>query len=237
MNDGILESSSAEKTRIRAVYGKREVNDERYSWFNPGHQFIAQQRERRLLDLLRRYGFAALQSKSILEVGCGTGQWLRDFVKWGARPDKLAGIDLLADRLSTAQQLCSQGVRIQCADAAQLPFADNVFDLVFQSTVFTSILDSELRHRVAAEMMRVLKRDGVIVWYDYHLNNPWNQDVRGVKRREIYKLFSDCTVDLKRITLLPAVARTLAPYSYFGCYLLEKVPLLCSHYLGVIRKN
>ena len=186
---------------------------------------------------LGRYGFAALQSKSILEVGCGTGQWLRDFVKWGARPDKLAGIDLLADRLSTAQQLCPQGVRIQCANAAQLPFADNVFDLVFQSTVFTSILDSELRHRVAAEMMRVLKRDGVIVWYDYHLNNPWNQDVRGVKRREIYKLFSDCTVDLKRITLLPAVARTLAPYSYFSCYLLEKVPLLCSHYLGVIRKN
>ena len=237
MNDGILESSSAEKTRIRAVYGKREVNDKRYSWFNPGHQFIAQQRERRLLDLLSRYGFAALQSKSILEVGCGTGQWLRDFVKWGARPDKLAGIDLLADRLSTAQQLCPQGVRIRCANAAQLPFVDNVFDLVFQSTVFTSILDSELRHRVAAEMMRVLKRDGVIVWYDYHLNNPWNQDVRGVKRREIYKLFSDCTVDLKRITLLPAVARALAPYSYFGCYLLEKIPLLCSHYLGVIRKN
>ena len=142
------------------------------SWFNPGHQFIAQQRERRLLDLSRRYGFAALQSKSILEVGCGTGQWLRDFVKWGAQPEKLAGIDLLADRLSTAQQLCPPGVRIQCADAAQLPFADAVFDLVFQSTVFTSILDSELRHRVAAEMMRVLKRDGVIVWYDYHLNNP-----------------------------------------------------------------
>ena len=74
MNDGILESSSVEKTRIRAVYGKLEVNDQRYSWFNPGHQFIAQQRERRLLDLLRRYGFAALQSKSILEVGCGTGR-------------------------------------------------------------------------------------------------------------------------------------------------------------------
>ena len=57
---------------------------------------MVQQRERRLLALLRRYDCENLESKKILEVGCGTGQWLRDFVKWGARPENVTGIDLLA---------------------------------------------------------------------------------------------------------------------------------------------
>ena len=229
-------SVSAEEHRIRAAYEKREEHDVRYSWFNPAYQFIAQQRERHLLALLRRHGFAALESQTILEVGCGTGQWLRDFIKWGARPENIKGIDLLPDRVSKAQQLCPAGLHVQCASATQLPFADQRFDLVFQSTVFTSILDQEVRGQVASEMMRVLKPEGLILWYDYHVNNPWNKDVRGVKRREIYQSFPNCRIDLERITLLPPLARALAPYSYLTCYLLEKLPPLCTHYLAAIRK-
>lgn len=239
MNSRILKSSNAEEARIRAAYGRRENDDARYSWFNSAYQFMVQQRERRLLDLLAvlcQREFAELQNKTILEVGCGTGQWLRDFVKWGAQPKNVTGIDLLVDRLVQARRLCPPGVRIQCASGAQLPFVDKTFDLVFQSTVFTSILDLDLKRRVAAEMVRVVKRQGLILWYDYHVNNPWNSDVQGVKRREIYDLFPNCRIDLERITLLPPLARVLAPYSYLACYLMEKFPLLCTHYLGAIRK-
>ena len=239
MNSRILESANAEEARIRAVYGRLENDDPRYSWFNPAYQFMVQQRERRLLDLLAvlcQREFAELQNKTILEVGCGTGQWLRDFVKWGAKPENVTGIDLLVDRLAKARRLCPPAVRIQCASGAHLPFLDETFDLVFQSTVFTSILNSDLKRRVAAEMVRVVKRQGLILWYDYHVNNPRNPDVRGVKRREIYELFQNCQIDLERITLLPPLARALAPYSYLACYLLEKLPLLCTHYLGAIRK-
>src|SRR5437899_2254515 len=232
-----LDSAGAEEARIRAAYAKREEADARYSWFSPAYQFMMQQRERRLLALFRRYDCEKLAAKKILEVGCGTGQWLRDFIKWGARPENVTGIDLLADRVSKARRSCPPAVRIQCASAAQLPFSNERFDLVLQSTVFTSILDSDLRRRVAAEMMRVVKPDGLILWYDYHVNNPWNNDVRGVKRREIYQLFPNCRIKLERITLLPPLARLLAPYSYLGCYLLEKLPPLCTHYLGIIRKE
>jgi len=198
---------------------------------------MIQERERRLLTLLNRYGFASLKEKKILEVGCGTGYWLREFIKWGALPENVTGIDLLADRVSKARRLCPPAVRIQCASAAQLPFANERFDLVLQSTVFTSILDPDLKRRVAAEMMRVVKPEGLILWYDYYVNNPWNSDVRGVKRREIALLFSGCRIELERITLLPPLARLLAPYSYLGCHLLEKLPPLCTHYLGVIQKG
>jgi ubiquinone/menaquinone biosynthesis C-methylase UbiE len=232
-----LDTVRAEEARIRAAYAKREENDTRYSWFSPGYQFMVQQRERQVLGLLRRHDYGNLASKKILELGCGAGEWLRDFVKWGARPENMTGIDLLKERVSKARRLCPPAVQIECASGADLPFSDATFDLVLQSTVFTSILDPELKRRVAAEMMRVVKVDGFILWYDYHVNNPWNPDVRGVKRREITRLFPSYQIELQRTTLLPPLARLVAPYSYLACYILGKLPLLCTHYLGVIRKQ
>jgi len=37
--------------------------------------------------------------------------------------------------------------------------------------------------KIASEMLRVLKVDGITVWYDFHMNNPQNPDVRGVKKK------------------------------------------------------
>ena len=38
---------------------------------------------------------------------------LRDFVKWGARPEYLFGVDLLADRVAEAIKLCPEGIKIR----------------------------------------------------------------------------------------------------------------------------
>jgi len=232
----MLESIRVEEARIRAAYEKRE-DDGRYSLLQPGTLFIVQQIERRILSSLKRHGSGDLSSKRILEVGCGTGHWLREFTKWGASPENIWGIDLLRERLSKARSACSPAIRLQCGSVASLPFADASFDLVLQSTVFTSILDPGYKCRAAAEMMRVVTPDGIILWYDYHVNNPWNRDVRGVKRSEIKKLFPGCRIERQRMTLLPPIARLLAPYSYLACYILEKIPPLCTHYLGLIRKG
>jgi ubiquinone/menaquinone biosynthesis C-methylase UbiE len=231
-----VNSACAEEARIRAAYARREKNDERYSWFNPGYQMMVQECERRMLSLLMRSGFGELQFKTTLEVGCGTGHWLREFVKWGVRPENVTGIDLLPDRLLIARQLCAPAVRIQRASAASLPFSSESFDIVLQATVFTSILDEDVKRQAAAEMLRVLKPNGVILWYDYHVNNPRNPDVRGVKRREIDGLFPSCRIELERLTLVPPLARFLARYSSMACYLLAKISPLCTHYLGVMRK-
>jgi hypothetical protein len=86
-------------------------------------------------------------------------------------------------------------------------------------------------------MRRVLKPDGLILWYDFHINNPRNPDVKGVKLREIQELFSNCEIRMKRITLAPPIARRVATYSWLLCYCLSRIPWLCSHYIGVIRKK
>jgi len=142
-----------------------------------------------------------------------------------------------SERVAEAIQLCPTDVKIQKGNAADLQMSDQSFDVVLQSTVFTSVLDSNTKQRMASEMLRVVKQNGLILWYDYHMNNPKNPDVRGVKMREIKRLFPDCDIRLQRITLAPPIARLLAPYSWLLCYFLSRIPWLCSHYIGVIRKN
>jgi ubiquinone/menaquinone biosynthesis C-methylase UbiE len=194
-------------------------------------------RERQVLNLLKNNGFANLKERNILEVGCGTGYWLRDFIKWGASPANITGVDLFPDRLEVARNLCPATLTLRCGNATELDFPDASFDMVLQATMFTSILDYDKKQNIAAQMIRVLKPGGLILWYDFHCNNPWNPDVRGVNKQEIYLLFPGCRIKLKRITLAPPISRWLAPYSFILCYLLELVPLLCTHYLGIIRKQ
>jgi ubiquinone/menaquinone biosynthesis C-methylase UbiE len=229
-------SFSLEEDRIRAAYAKRK-HDLRYSLFNPGHLFEVQERERRFLILLARHGFAPLNIKKILEIGCGTGYWLREFIRWGAQPENITGVDLLSDRVAEAKRLCPEAITVECGSAAELVFPNETFDLVLQSTVFTSVLDREMKQHLAAEMLRVVKQEGLILWYDYHVHNSQNPDVRGVKRREIYRLFPGCWIELRRITLAPPITRLIAPYSWLVCYLLGRIPFLCTHYLGVIQKR
>jgi SAM-dependent methyltransferase len=224
----------SEEARIQAAYERRKFAGKNYSWFEPGHLFMVQELERYLLDALKRHGMVPLRSKQILEIGCGNGHWLREFIKWGASAENLFGVDLLADRIAQACRLSAPGIRFASGNAAQLDFADESFDIVLQATVFTSILDDAVKQRIAGEMLRVLTRNGLVLWYDFRVDNPRNPDVRGIGKREIQRLFPGCRVALKRITLAPPLS--LAPYSGLGSQLLSAGPWGCSHYFGSIQK-
>ncbi|MGH7266299.1 MAG: SAM-dependent methyltransferase, partial [Candidatus Rokuibacteriota bacterium] len=67
--------------------------------------------------------------------------------------------------------------------------------------------------------------------------NPRNPDVRRVTKAEIHDLFPGCRVALRRVTLAPPLTRLLARRARLLCHVLEQVPWLRTHYLGVIRKG
>jgi ubiquinone/menaquinone biosynthesis C-methylase UbiE len=230
------EDAVAEEDLIKEKYARRKSRDERYSWFNSGHVFMVQERERQFLELLKRAGVNSLEDKRILEIGCGQGFWLREFIKWGARPENITGVDLLKERVEEAVHLTAADISVVCGSGAALGFPDETFDLVLQSTVFTSIQNRTLKLQVAAEMVRVLRPMGLIFWYDFRLDNPRNRDVTGVPKKEVVKLFRGCQVEMHAITLAPPLARCLAPWSWLCCHVLGQIPLLCTHYLGIIRK-
>lgn len=229
---------NAEAERIRTAYAHRDqtIPANRYSYFNLSHLYWMQQRERDLLHTLKREGWTDLRDKKILEVGCGDGENLRRLLIYKAHPENLAGVDLLPDRIEAAREF-APNIAFHCGNAEELPYPDASFDLVYQVTVFTSIFDVHMQRQVANEMLRVLKPGGLILWYDFHMNNPSNPDVRGVKKKEIKALFPGCSTDLRRVTLAPPFTRLFAPYSWVLCALLEKLPFLCTHYMGVIRKG
>jgi len=223
---------------IKKRYERRKLLSEntRYSYFNKGNLFIVQEKQRKLLDLLHRQGFRSLKKMKILEVGCGNGGWLRDFVQWGAHSENLYGIDLLKDRIEEAKKI-NPNFNFLCANAEKLDFDDKSFDIVIVATCFTSILDAKMKKNIAREILRVVKIGGIILWYDFRFDNPWNPDVKGIEKKEIKELFGDCDYNFNLTTLLPPLTRRLAPLSLLACELLAKIPFLKTHYLVVIKKK
>ena len=68
-----------------------------------------------------------------------------------------------------------------------------------------------MKQAIAREMLRVLKPQGSILWYDFFMDNPRNSNVRGIGRRELASLFPDCRIWLRRVTLAPPLARRIVP--------------------------
>ncbi len=228
----------AEENRIKAVYEKRRIEKGGlYSSLNKGHVFMRQELEQGISKLLMSNGIDSIASKTILDIGCGSGDKLGDLLKFGARPENLSGIDLLDWRVDDARRILPPGVRLECGNAEKLSFSDRSFDVVIQFTVFSSILDPHMKRNVASEMLRVLKEDGFVIWYDFFVRDPRNSDVRAITKNEIRQLFPGCQIDLRRITVAAPLVRLLAPYSWRLCYLLERIKVLDTHYLGLIRKS
>jgi ubiquinone/menaquinone biosynthesis C-methylase UbiE len=228
---------SIEIERIRAEYSRRrrEIPHDFYAWNRPVNLYIQCQLTKDIVASLAAEGLFPLSGRSVADIGCGTGMWLLEFAQWGADSHSLAGIDLDEDRIAQARRkLPAADLRI--GSAGQLPWPDASFDLVSQFTLFSSILDDQLKAEVAAEMLRVTKPRGAILWYDLRLNNPGNPNVRAIGLAGIRRLFPRCGVRTKKVTLAPPIARRLVPRSWILASLLEKIPALRTHHLHVIRK-
>jgi ubiquinone/menaquinone biosynthesis C-methylase UbiE len=215
---------------------EREIPAGFYDLDRPANLFLRQGQERALRDALERSGLLPLSGRRLLEVGCGSGNWLEILERFGARREGLAGIDLDPGR-AAACAARFPGSDIRSGDASILPWESGRFDLVLQSTVFSSILDPEMRRAVAGEMLRVLAPGGAILWYDFFMDNPANPNVRGVRRREIETLFPGCRVELRRATLAPPLARRVVPASWTLASVLEALRVFDTHYLGLIRRE
>ena len=223
-------------TRLRNEYEDRKrrfVGSNVYSWFNLANLFSIQQRQRAILRVLRKYEFTDLAKLKILEMGCGGGGVLLEFLNLGAPPSNLYGVDLLSDRLVHAHQRLS-GSNLINADGQLLPFPSHSFDLVMQFTALSSLLDPDIRVAVCKDMLRVLQNSGLLLWYDFWIN-PANPQTHGMRSPEIRSLFPNCSCEFHKITLAPPLARRIVPISWMAASFLEKLGIFNSHYLVAIR--
>lgn len=103
---------------------------------------------------------------NLLDVACGTGRLLRA-IRLAYPAMKLAGLDLSHAYLNEARRHMSglRSVDFMAANAETIPLPNASQDIVTTVFLFHE-LPPEIRRRVAAEMARVLKPGGLLVFID-----------------------------------------------------------------------
>ncbi len=119
----------------------------------------------RLIDKLqfrairRALAMAAIPRGSrVLDVGCGTGRWLRRYQEFGFQA---TGVDAILGMLGRAIE-CGTTAPVIAGDACYLPFADAQFDCVSDITVVQHIPRSQ-QVLALRKMVRVLKPGGRLI--------------------------------------------------------------------------
>lgn len=226
-----------ELEQIRERYNRRDIkHDSRYNPLSPS-VYMAQQEKVRALIRLLQAELESLEDKTVLEIGCGSGMNLLQLIQLGFRPENLVANELLEERLAIASHNLPSSVKIIEGDASAIQSQVESYDIVYQSTVFSSILDERFQVELASVMWRLLKPGGAILWYDFVYNNPKNNDVRGVPYARIKKLFPDAQITRRRVTLAPPVSRFVTKIHPVLYTIFNLFPFLRTHVLCWIKKE
>jgi hypothetical protein len=143
----------------------------------------------------------------------------------------------LPERAALARRNLPAECRILEGDASVLEIAAGSVDIVYQSTVFTSLLDQQFQSCLAARLWSWVKPGGGLLWYDFVYDNPANRDVRGVPLRRVRELFPGADLAVRRVTLAPPIARRVSRIHPWAYHLFNSVPWLRSHVLCWIGKR
>jgi SAM-dependent methyltransferase len=229
-------SHDAEVSAIVSRYALRDadVDAQRFSWLRPNVHLSALENDRIILEFFLGAGFTDFRRVSLLEVGCGGGDNLLRFLRWGFDPAYLVGNELLPERLEAARRMLPPEVRLIGGDACALDCGR--FDVVYQSTVFSTILDEAFRVKLAKHMWNMTKPGGAVLWYDLCFNNPKNRNIRGTPMHHIRELFPESEPVMRRVTLAPPISRTVTRVSPRLHSLLNALPMLRTHALCWIGK-
>jgi SAM-dependent methyltransferase len=225
---------STEAQQVKERYARRSVLPESdlYNPLNPAVYMGQQEKERCLIRWIRQAGLSPVQNKKILEIGCGSGGNLLQFIRLGFLPENLVGNELLPERFQIARNMLPASTDVLLGDASILDLSNETFDVVFQSTVFTSILDDDFQKKLATRMWALAKPGGGVLWYDFVFNNPKNPDVRGVNFSKVKTLFPEADIYIWRLTLAPPISRQVtrihpALYNIFNVFPFFRTHILC----------
>lgn len=216
--------------KIAARYERRKSNSSESKAAMLFSSFIHKEREEIYKrEILRHFG--QVSNLKVLEIGAGSGGNIRFFKSIGILPSNISANELLAERIKQLR-INHPDVHIIEGDACEINVSEK-FDIVFQSTVFTSILDEAFKKKLADKMQSLVSKDGIILWYDFIYDNPSNKDVKGVNRQEVNKLFNACKhIVFFSVTLAPPLGRRVGKlYTLIN----SLFPFLRSHLIAVIQ--
>nr|HMN25759.1 class I SAM-dependent methyltransferase [Ignavibacteriaceae bacterium] len=223
---------------IKSRYIRRNnITKDRYSFLQPATILSEQEKERALVKWIKANNIFPLEDKTILEIGCGNGNNILTFLKFGFDPVNIYANELLEERYLIAKKKIPQEIHLIKGNALDIEVPNNKFDIVYQSMVFSSILDKNFKKDLAVKLYDLTKPGGGILWYDFIYNNPRNPDVKGVKLNEIKELFDINPSFIKKITLAPPIARIVSKVHPFFYTLFNSTYIFRTHLLVWLKKN
>jgi len=233
----MINNEEDEARRIKEVYNKRDaLTGDRYAFYQADLRLQMSSREWAICHFLKSAFDGDLQNIKILDVGCGMGDWLRTLLNWGATAENLTGTEFLDDRLEHARQISAKGINWHLGGLESLP-ADEKFHLVSAFTVFTSILDQNVRENLAREIWDRVMPGGWVLIFDFRYNHPSNKDVRKLTRDEMYDWWPSSVRAYRTLWLVPPLARRIAAMGYLTPQILSVLfPFLRSHFIYTVQK-
>jgi ubiquinone/menaquinone biosynthesis C-methylase UbiE len=160
--------------------------------FGAGHDFFTQHKAWLIDEVLHRSGRVAAAT-SMLDVGCGVGQ-IHGLLK--GKLKSITGVDVSAESIRVAAKN-NESFNYQAYDGQRLPYADNSFDMAMAICVFHHIPPT-LWQQVANEMVRVVRKNGLILIIEH---NPFNPVTRYI--------VNTCPIDKDAVLLSPRRLRDL----------------------------
>lgn len=221
-----------ERKKIDRIFRDRQTLASKYSLDNPGNRFNFDLLLEEIVKVIGR-SFSDLSSIKMLDLGAGELFWVDQFARMGLTEKSCFASDLLLWRMKVGREI-GRRHNAAAASAAELPFTDESFDLVTQFVMMTSITDRTIRQGAVAEMKRVLRPGGYILWHDFRVNNPSNPHTLAIGKKELYGYFRGWPINCRTTTLLPPLARKIGGKLSPLLKLLYSLPILRTHYLALI---
>jgi phospholipid N-methyltransferase len=212
---------------IIEIYGNRINKEEIY---NSVYSELADLEKQKKIRKITSEFIKITSDTTILEIGAGQGGNIPLLLKMGFNETNIYLNELLPERISALQRNYPN-IKLFEGNALTVNFKLK-FDIIFQSTVFTSILNKNDRITLATKMWDLLNPSGIILWYDFIYDNPKNKNVKKVSVLEVKKIFQKATKSkIIKTTLAPPIGRSVGKlYHFFN------LPFLRSHILAVFQK-
>lgn len=232
------ETTEEETAQWYRQYYARKGRDRNNVLTNPGALFQQIALQRSVIQALRTLNVAT--GWKILDVGCGSGDSLLQFLNLGFAPGNLHGIELLCDRIAHAQQRLPTANFVR-GDASRMGYVSDSFDLVMESTMFIQLHDRVASARIAQEMLRVTKPSGYLMLVDwrYSYGYPEYTALSGKRIAQLFGVDRQTTLHSRtRGALVPPIGRVLSAHLPSFYFLVQRVaPFLVGQVVTVLRKR